>query len=58
MVIKTALKILLFFGLIYLGWYLFSFVIAWLGIFVTLATVVGFAAHYEKKIRKYMKDNE
>lgn len=55
MILKTALKIFLFQVLIYIGWYVFSFVIAWLGIFIIVATVIGYAAYFEKQIRNKTK---
>lgn len=56
MILKASLKVLLFLVLIYIGWYLFSFVMAWLGIFIIVATVIGFAAYFEKQIRNKTKE--
>lgn len=52
MVIKTASKILLIGILLYVGWYVFSFIHAWIGVGIIAAVFIGFAAYVEKKLKK------
>ena len=56
MVIKYSLRILFILFLLYAGWYVFSFINAWLGIFMIIATIIGVLTYFEKIFNKSIKD--
>jgi len=58
MILKTSLKILAFLLLLYVGWHVFSFLTAWGGIGVILATLIGAGVYLENDIKDYFNKKD
>jgi hypothetical protein len=58
MILKTSLKILVFLLALYIGWHVFSFLSAWGGLGVILATLIGAGVYLENDIKNFFNNKK